>query len=79
MKLKDVQVLTLHEGAMTTGRRSSPVPQLKLAGGSAANDLGPLSTIQCYNRGHDGYDVQVGLLVSGHARFLQLTEEHEIL
>lgn len=54
-----MQVLTLYDGAMTTGRRSSPVPQLKLAGGSAANEIGPLSTVQCYNKGHDGYDVQV--------------------
>ena len=33
IKLKDVHVLTLHEGQMTTGRRSSPVPQLNCVGG----------------------------------------------
>ena len=35
VKLKDVQVLTLQHGRMTTGRRSSPVPQLSCVGGSA--------------------------------------------
>ena len=33
--LRDVQVLTLRQGQMTTGRRSSPVPQLNCVGGSA--------------------------------------------
>lgn len=35
IKLSDVQVLTLYNGKMTNGRRSSPVPQLKCVGGSA--------------------------------------------
>ena len=29
-KLKDVEVLTLYQGKMTNGRRSSPVPQLQV-------------------------------------------------
>ena len=59
VKLQDVQVLTLHHGRMTTGRRSSPVPQLKCVGGSAQGAFTP-KVVQCYNRGWDGQDVQVG-------------------
>ncbi|ODM98944.1 Store-operated calcium entry-associated regulatory factor [Orchesella cincta] len=57
VKLNDVQVLTLYTGAMTTGRRSSPVPQLRCVGGSANGAFVP-QTVQCYNKGSDGYDVQ---------------------
>ena len=57
--LKSVEVLTLRDGQMTTGRRSKPVPQLMFKGGSASSYSAPLDTVQCYNRGHDGYDVQV--------------------
>ncbi|CAL8078822.1 unnamed protein product [Orchesella dallaii] len=57
VKLKDVEVLTLHTGAMTTGRRSSPVPQLRCVGGSANGAFAP-QVVQCYNKGSDGYDVQ---------------------
>jgi len=57
MKLQDVQVLTLHQGKMTTGRRSSPVPQLNCVGGSAKGLFNP-QVVQCYNRGWDGMDVQ---------------------
>jgi len=56
VKLKDVEVLTLVEGRMTTGRRSSPVPQFTCIGGSC-NAFTP-NIIQCYNRGSDGVDVQ---------------------
>ena len=55
--LKDVQTLTLHADRMTTGRRSSPVPQLNCIGGSAQGKFTP-KTVQCYNRGFDGVDVQ---------------------
>lgn len=55
--LRDVQVLTLKSGQMTTGRRSSPVPQLKCIGGSAQGNFNP-QAVQCYNRGFDGQDVQ---------------------
>ena len=30
VKLKDVEVLTLYQGKMTNGRRSSPIPQLQV-------------------------------------------------
>ena len=55
--LRDIQVLTLNSGKQTTGRRSSPVPQLKCVGGSAQGHFNPQS-VQCYNRGSDGVDVQ---------------------
>merc|ERR1712038_394763 len=55
--LKDVQVLTLKAGQMTTGRRSSPVPQLNCVGGSAQGHFNP-QAVQCYSRGFDGQDVQ---------------------
>ena len=55
--LKDVQVLTLKAGKMTTGRRSSPVSQLNCVGGSAKGQFNP-QVVQCYNRGWDGQDVQ---------------------
>ena len=55
--LKDVQVLTLKAGQMTTGRRSSPVQQLNCVGGSARGRFNP-QVVQCYNRGWDGQDVQ---------------------
>jgi len=57
VRLQDVQVLTLHQGKMTTGRRSSPVPQLNCVGGSAKGLFNP-QVVQCYNRGWDGMDVQ---------------------
>lgn len=57
--MKDVSVLTLYEGQMTSGRRSAPVPQLNCVGGSAKYaDFKP-AVVQCYNRGWDGRDVQV--------------------
>ena len=43
---------------MTTAHRSSPIPQLKCLGGSAQCSFTP-QTVQCYNKGSDGYDVQV--------------------
>ena len=33
VKLKDVDVLTLYQGKMTNGRRSSPIPQLQVRAG----------------------------------------------
>ena len=53
-----MQAITLQAGSMTTGRRSSPVPQLMYKGGSDLTQFSP-SVVQCINRGHDGYDVQV--------------------
>ena len=58
VRLKDVQVLTLKDGKMTTGHRSSPVPQLNCVGGSAQGKFRP-QVVQCKNMGWDGQDVQV--------------------
>ncbi|KAF9908915.1 hypothetical protein EC991_009321 [Linnemannia zychae] len=55
--LRDVQTLTLHRGRMTTGRRTSPVPQIKCVGGNACGDFEP-EVVQCTNAGFDGDDVQ---------------------
>ena len=57
--LRDVNVLTLYPGKMTTSRRSSPVPQLECSNsGSAPCSAFQPRVIQCYNRGSDGLDVQ---------------------
>jgi len=55
--LQEVKALTLREGHMTAGRRSSPVSQLKCVGGSAYNSKHP-SVVQCTNVGSDGVDTQ---------------------
>merc|ERR1712166_1389534 len=55
--LSDVQTLTLHNGRMTTGRRSSPVPQATSIGGTAQGQYTP-SSIQCTSKGWDGVDAQ---------------------
>ena len=57
VRLDDVQVVTLTRGALTTGRRSSPVPQLACVGGSGRGEEQP-ERVQCYNRGSDGRGVQ---------------------
>ncbi|KAI9653351.1 MAG: hypothetical protein M1831_006056 [Alyxoria varia] len=48
--LKDVKVLTLHNGRMTTGRRVSSIPQVVAAGGPAASYFTP-QTLRCTNVG----------------------------
>jgi hypothetical protein len=53
--LQNVQTLTLTRGAVTTARRTSPIPQLECTGGC---HLFTPSTIQCHNQGTDGHDVQ---------------------
>ncbi|XP_022251066.1 store-operated calcium entry-associated regulatory factor-like isoform X2 [Limulus polyphemus] len=58
VKLKDVEVLTLYHGKMTTGRRSPPVPQLQCIGGSAGCSAFVPQVVQCYNKGSDGNSVQ---------------------
>ncbi|KAN0041499.1 hypothetical protein ACTFIV_004040 [Dictyostelium citrinum] len=57
--LKDVEVLTLKPGEMTKARRSSPIQQMECIGGTAKKEvqLYP-KTIQCYNMGTNGIDVQ---------------------
>ena len=57
IKLSDIQTLTLYNGRMTSGRRSSPVPQITCIGGTARAEYNPM-TIQCTNKGTDGYDIQ---------------------
>uniref|UniRef100_A0A8C6UAU5 Store-operated calcium entry-associated regulatory factor n=1 Tax=Neogobius melanostomus TaxID=47308 RepID=A0A8C6UAU5_9GOBI len=56
--LRDIQVLTLYKGRYTTGRRSSPVPQLQCVGGSAGCHVFVPEVVQCQNKGWDGVDVQ---------------------
>lgn len=56
VRLEDVQVLTLTRGAMTTGRRSAPLPQLHCVGGTGRDEVQP-DSVQCYNRGMDGRGV----------------------
>lgn len=51
--IREVTSLLLHRGKMTTGRRSSPVPQLTCL----SNCRGAPDTIYCSNAGHDGVDV----------------------
>lgn len=51
-----MQVLTLHTGRLTTGRRSSPMAQLTCVGGSASHRQSEVSTVQCYNQGFNGRD-----------------------
>ncbi|KAK8822395.1 hypothetical protein WA577_005558 [Blastocystis sp. JDR] len=55
--LTSVQTLTFSKSQYTTGRRSRPIPQMKCTGGSAGCSYAP-ATMQCYNRGTDGRDVQ---------------------
>lgn len=55
--LKDLQVITLHHGQFTTGRRTRPIPQLSCIGGTNRCKVLP-QTVQCYNRGWDGQTVQ---------------------
>ena len=55
--LSKVSSITLNHDRMTTGRRSNPVPQTSCVGGNACHSVRP-KTIQCVNKGHDGYDIQ---------------------
>ncbi|VDM95408.1 unnamed protein product [Thelazia callipaeda] len=57
VRLIDVSTLTLYRDKVTTGRRSSPIPQIQCVGGSAKGQFQP-KVVQCYNRGYDGFDVQ---------------------
>jgi len=55
--IRDVQLLTLKSGRLTTGRRWDPIPQLKCVGGSAGCENIP-DVVECYNRGSSGINVQ---------------------
>ncbi|KAG1683984.1 Store-operated calcium entry-associated regulatory factor [Nymphon striatum] len=57
VRLRDINVLTLYSGKMTTYRRTSALSQLNCVGGSANCQYTP-QVVQCYNRGSDGFDVQ---------------------
>jgi len=57
VRLEDVDVISLTKGSFTRGRRSHPIPQLKCVGGSGRWEKQPES-VQCYNRGSDGREVQ---------------------
>ncbi|KAI2804583.1 Store-operated calcium entry-associated regulatory factor [Blomia tropicalis] len=56
VRLEKVQTLTLNADQWTTGRRSSPLKQLKCIGGYCSRAR--VTNAQCYNRGFDGRDVQ---------------------
>lgn len=56
--LREVTAITLRQGQMTAGRRSSPVPQLTCIGGFAGCHVSQPKIVQCYNRGWSGQDVQ---------------------
>jgi hypothetical protein len=55
--LRTVQVITLRQGAFTTGRRNSPIPQLTCQNCDDAASKSVVETIQCRNVGYDGQDV----------------------
>lgn len=57
IKLRDIDVITLRHGQWTTGRRTRPVPQLACIGGTNRCKFLP-QTVQCYNRGSNGQDIQ---------------------
>ncbi|KAK3990239.1 transmembrane protein [Cladorrhinum sp. PSN332] len=62
--LSDVQSLTLHPGSMTTGRRTSPVPQLKCVPPNSPicrlPDTSDIRTMRCRNAGssYTSQDIQ---------------------
>jgi hypothetical protein len=59
--LSNVQTLTLQKGQRTRARRVSSIPQLKCVGGSGKCAFEP-DVVQCYNRGSNGIDIQVGYI-----------------
>jgi hypothetical protein len=56
VRLTNVEALTFNRNAMTTGRRSAPVQQMTCLGSYCNYDNMP-TTMQCYNKGHNGLDV----------------------
>jgi len=57
IRMNDVTALTFYKDQYTTGRRVSPIMQLKRVGGSAKYGYEP-EFVQCSRVGHDGYDAQ---------------------
>lgn len=53
VELNSIQQLVLRKGAMTTGRRTSPVPQLKCVEGSVCGTQYEPNVIHCMNIGVD--------------------------
>lgn len=47
VRLVDVATLTFHKGKYTTGRRSSPLPQIQCIGGSAKGRFEPKVRSKC--------------------------------
>jgi len=56
--LEDIKTITLYRGKETTGRRTTPVAQMKCVGGYAGCYIRQPTSAQCYNKGTDGNDVQ---------------------
>jgi hypothetical protein len=58
--LSSVQTLTLYANRHTTGRRSSPIPQIICVAGNACRYISEseISVMQCVNQGSDGLDIQ---------------------
>ena len=55
--LRYVPVLTLNEGRLTTSRRNVPVPQLLCTNCYTQEMRNAVTSMQCYNTGFDGKDV----------------------
>ena len=53
--LSTVPALTFYKDHMTTGRRSSPVPQLKCVGGDGCSLFYLVNVVQCKNMGVNEY------------------------
>ena len=54
--LQNVNTLTFSRNHYTNGNRLSPIPQMKCVSGYCS--VKQFDTVQCYNRGTDGNDVQ---------------------
>jgi uncharacterized protein YlaI len=73
--LKDVSVITLKAGHLTTGRRNAPIQQLLCQNCDDAASKNVVSIIQCRNAGFDGRDVNWRCETSIDKRYsLQKTE-----
>lgn len=55
--LHKIKALTLHQGKMTTGKRSSPVPQLQCVGGTAGCKMALPKQAACITIASDGFNV----------------------
>lgn len=52
--LKNIKLLTLHRNQLTTGKRITPIAQLRCVGGSAEAHAPQIRVVQCFNIGFDG-------------------------